>query len=125
MNLWQRIQLLFGKKRFERELDDEVRFHVEAQTEANIRAGMTPQEARRQAMLELGGIEQTKEQVREGRWGHFAETLWQDTRYGARMRQARFSLPSTRRPRRPSCCQSEERDCVSGRRRQHGDRQRG
>jgi len=76
---------LLHKQREERELDEEVRAHQQLLEDEKIRAGMDPQEARRQARLELGGVEQVKEQVREMRAGHFLETLWQDLRFGTRM----------------------------------------
>ena len=53
--------------------------------EDNLRLGMTPEEARRQAMVKLGGIESTKEAYRDQRGLPLLETLWQDVRYGARM----------------------------------------
>ncbi|HEU5179843.1 MAG TPA: ABC transporter permease [Candidatus Polarisedimenticolia bacterium] len=71
--------------RAERELDAELRFHVEVQTEANVRGGMAPDEARRQALLSLGGLEQIKEGVRDLRPGVWLETLWQDTRFAIRL----------------------------------------
>ena len=50
-----------------------------------IKQGMSSAEAQREAKMELGGVEQVKEQVREVRAGHFLETLWQDIRFGLRM----------------------------------------
>ena len=46
-------------------LDDEIRFHVEQQTEKNRRAGMAPDEARRQALIRFGGVEQVRERTRD------------------------------------------------------------
>jgi putative ABC transport system permease protein len=69
----------------ESELDAELRFHVEAQTEANLRRGMPPDEARRRALLSLGGLEQVKEGVRDLRPGVWLEMLWQDTRFALRL----------------------------------------
>ena len=69
----------------ERDLDEEVRGYAEMLAEEKIRAGMDPAAARRAALLELGGVEQVKEQVREVRVGFFLDTLWQDLRYGLRM----------------------------------------
>ena len=46
-------------------LDDEIRFHVEQQIEKNRRAGMTPDEARRQALIRFGGVEQMREATRD------------------------------------------------------------
>jgi len=79
------LKLLFRKSRLDRELDAELRFHLDAQIEENLRAGMNRKEARRQALLTLGGVEQVKEGVREIRPGFFLETLWQDIHFGARM----------------------------------------
>jgi predicted permease len=76
---------ILGKRRGDLELDDEVRGYSEMLAEENIRAGMTPDEARRTARLELSGIEQVKEQVREVRAGAWLDSLFQDLRYGARM----------------------------------------
>src|SRR5689334_10532536 len=53
-------------------------------TEAKLRQGLSPREARRNALLELGGVAQAEEKVREIRMGHFLETVWQDVRMGVR-----------------------------------------
>jgi predicted permease len=53
-------------------------------TEENIRQGLTPQEARRNALVEVGGVEQVQERVREIRMGQFIETTWRDIRFGVR-----------------------------------------
>jgi len=66
------------------EIDDELQFHLEQQTQANIAAGMTPQEARRQAVIALGGVERAKQQSHEQRPGFYLETFLQDTRYALR-----------------------------------------
>jgi putative ABC transport system permease protein len=79
------LRNLLRKSRMDRELDSELRFHLEAQTEANLRAGMTPEEARRRARLSLGGVEQVKEGVREVRPGLWLETLWRDLGFAARL----------------------------------------
>src|SRR5277367_5021550 len=75
----------FGKRRNDRELDDEVRSYVDLLTVEKMREGMNPEDARRTARIELGGIEQVKEQVRESRAGAWLDSLLQDLRYGARM----------------------------------------
>lgn len=79
------LRNLFHKQREERELDEEVRSHALLVADEKIRAGMSPQEAHRQARLELGGVEQVKEQVREMRAGHLVETLALDVRFGLRL----------------------------------------
>jgi len=75
------LRHLFRKSRFDRDLDAELRFHLDAQMEANLRAGMTREEARRQAQLTLGGVEQVKEGVREVRGVTSLEGVIQDFRY--------------------------------------------
>src|SRR5438552_5921634 len=79
--LWRN---LVRKDRVERDLDDEVRGYIELLTAEKIKSGMSANEARRQAMIETGGTEQVKQQVREVRAGAFFETLLQDLRYGLR-----------------------------------------
>src|SRR5206468_8104707 len=80
-----RLGALFNKQRKDRELDDEIESHLQMHIEDNLRLGMTPEEARRQAMIKLGGSESTKEAYRDQRGLPVMETLWQDIRYGARM----------------------------------------
>jgi predicted permease len=76
---------LFHKARLNQELDEEIRAYVEMLTDEKISRGMNEAEARRNALIEVGGIEQVKERVRDGRVGAMMQTLWQDLRYGARM----------------------------------------
>ncbi len=66
------------------EVDEELAFHLEQQTEANVAAGMTPVEARRQAAIAFGGVERAREECREERPGFWMETLVQDVRYSVR-----------------------------------------
>jgi predicted permease len=75
----------FGRQRSDRDLDAELRSFFESLTEEKIRQGLPPEEARRAARLELGGIEQVKEEVRDVRAGAWLDSLLQDLRYGARM----------------------------------------
>ena len=79
------LRNLLNRQREERELDAEIRSNELLLADEKIRAGMSPQEAHRQARIELGGIEQVKEQVREIRAGHIVETLFRDVRFGLRM----------------------------------------
>ncbi|MGA9936956.1 MAG: ABC transporter permease [Candidatus Acidiferrales bacterium] len=76
---------LFGKERRDRELADELEAHLQMQIDDNVHAGMTPEEARRQALIQLGGVEQTKEHYRDRRGLPWLETLLQDVRFGLRM----------------------------------------
>jgi putative ABC transport system permease protein len=76
---------LFRKQRRDRDLAAELESHLQMQIEDNVRAGMTPQEARRQALIRLGGIDQTKESYRDRRGLPWLESLAQDIRFGLRM----------------------------------------
>src|ERR1700683_4833179 len=79
------IRNLFLRVRVESELDLEVRSYAALVEEENMSKGMSPEEARRSARIEIGGPEQIKEEVREARMGAWIETVWQDLRSGARM----------------------------------------
>ncbi len=78
-SLWRN---LFHKARKEQELTEEIEAFLEMLVERKIKEGFDPAEARRAALIELGGREQVKEKVREASAGHHLETLWQDLRYG-------------------------------------------
>jgi putative ABC transport system permease protein len=75
----------FRKSKLESQLDSELRFHVEQQTAENIAAGMNPDEARRRALAQFGGLEYIKEETRDARGTQFLESFLQDVRYAARM----------------------------------------
>jgi putative ABC transport system permease protein len=92
--LGSRLRGLFGKRRSERELDAELRAHVDALTEENMRRGMSAEDARYAAHREFGGVEQTKELYREQRSLPFLETLLRDARFGLRslVRRPGFSI---------------------------------
>jgi putative ABC transport system permease protein len=75
---------LLKKQKLEKQLDDEVRAFVEMLTDEKVALGVHPDEARRRAIIEAGGVEQVKQSVREQRAGTGAEILWQDVRYGLR-----------------------------------------
>lgn len=84
----KRIRLLtralLRRDAVERELDDEVGLHLDLETERHRRTGMSPEDARRAALLTFGGVDRVKEEVRDS-WGvRFLETLLQDARYGLR-----------------------------------------
>jgi putative ABC transport system permease protein len=79
------LRNFFAKQNNDRELDDELRSYIDQLAEDKIRAGMKPEEARRAARIELGGVEQVKENVREIRVGAWFDSFLQDLRYGARM----------------------------------------
>ncbi len=80
------LRNLFSSRRVEADLDQEVRSHLEMLIEEDIRAGMSPKEAQHAAWIELGGIEQVKEQVREQFIGNWLHSVLSDCRYGIRQR---------------------------------------
>jgi predicted permease len=79
-----RFRAIFRREVMERELDDELRFHLERETEKNVRAGMAPDEAARRARAAFGGMERIKEDSREARGVVLVQTLGQDLRYALR-----------------------------------------
>jgi putative ABC transport system permease protein len=80
-SLWRN---LYHKEILDRELNEELRAHVDLLTDQKIREGLQPGAARRAALLDVGGIEQVKERVREVRMGRPLEDLSQDLRYALR-----------------------------------------
>jgi putative ABC transport system permease protein len=78
------LRNLFRRERVEQNLDEEIRSYLDALIDEKVAAGMPPAEARRAAAIEVGGVEQVKERVRETRAGALFETLLQDLRYGLR-----------------------------------------
>jgi putative ABC transport system permease protein len=83
-DLLYRLRAIFRRNRMEEELDAEVRAHFERQVEVNLQRGLSPPEARRQARLALGSVEEVKEECRDA-WGiSFIETTLQDIRYAVR-----------------------------------------
>ncbi len=79
-----RFEVLFSKKRVDQELDEELRYHLEREAQANVARGMSPEAARRAALLDFGGVEKTKEEVRDTRGGRGLDDLAQDVRYAFR-----------------------------------------
>ena len=75
---------LFFSRRVESDLDREVRSHLDMLTEENLRAGMTALEAERAARIELGGLDQVKDQVRDVRMGNWLRSAFSDCRFAFR-----------------------------------------
>lgn len=88
MKFWFRVRSvlrnLFRKQQVEKQLDDEIRSYVDLMTDEKVAAGIPASEARRTALVEIGGAEQVKQAVRDHRAGAGIEILWQDARYGLR-----------------------------------------
>jgi putative ABC transport system permease protein len=82
MSFWRRQH---AATQWEENLNDELRFHLEKQTALYVSAGMSPEDARRKALLEFGGLESVKEDCREHRRTFWLATLWTDLHYGLRM----------------------------------------
>jgi predicted permease len=89
MSWWSRIRswlhATMQRDRVEREMDAELRFHVESYAEDLVRNGFTREEAMRRAHLEFGGVEQTKEHCRDARGTNLVDSLMQDVRFGLRL----------------------------------------
>jgi predicted permease len=80
-----RLRAILTRRRADDDLDDEMAHHLALQTEENMKRGMSEEEAARRARIALGGVEQTKEGVREGRPLSGLETFAQDTRFALRL----------------------------------------
>jgi len=80
-----RIRALFLRDRLDQELAEELRFHLEQQIAEDIASGMNPEQARADALKNLGGIEQLKEECRDSRGVRFIQDFVQDLRYGLRL----------------------------------------
>jgi putative ABC transport system permease protein len=83
--LRDRLRALAGRERVIDDIDREMRLHVDLQTEANIAAGMSPDEARKEALRTFGNVNRIRDRAYDVKGGGFLETLAQDIRYGARV----------------------------------------
>src|SRR5450432_3158908 len=79
-----RLRSLFRREQMDRELDAELASHLEMHVADNLRGGMTPEAARRDALIKRGGVEQTKESYRDRRDVVWLENLGGDLRFGIR-----------------------------------------
>jgi putative ABC transport system permease protein len=75
---------LFNKSRVEREIDAELRFHLEQQTADYVTQGIDLKEAQRRAQMSLGGLQRVKEEVRDSHWETYIENFFRDFRYALR-----------------------------------------
>src|SRR5215212_547865 len=92
--MWRRLRALFDRSALDRELDAELRYHVERQAAEYVAGGMTREEARRAALRDFGGVTRSKERCREARGVRPVEDLRQDVLFGLRVlrRNPVFSL---------------------------------
>ncbi|MPY89197.1 MAG: hypothetical protein GEU99_14890 [Luteitalea sp.] len=81
---WRRIRSIGRRHEMESGLDEEIRFHIDQQIEKNLRAGMSLDEARRQASVKFGGMERVKESTRDEFRSALVEDSVRDFRYGIR-----------------------------------------
>src|SRR5580704_5227673 len=90
----RRLRSLVRRRAVDAEVSEELRFHIERQTDENIAAGMRPDVALRSALLELGGVEQIKEECRDMRQTQWVESSLQDARFAIRTfsKQPGFTL---------------------------------
>jgi hypothetical protein len=82
--LWLRLCGIFGARSADEDFAAELESHVGLHTEDGIRAGLSPEEARRQALIRLGGMEQTRQAYRERRGLPWLESFWRDFGYALR-----------------------------------------
>src|SRR5262245_10843834 len=83
--LKSRVRALFRRESVLWDIEEELRVHVEMETETNIKRGMSPDEARAAALKSFGNLARNTERGYDIRGGGWLETLWQDLRYGVRM----------------------------------------
>lgn len=79
------LRTLFRRRSVDRDLDEEIQFHIDKEVERHIQNGMPEADAQRKARLAFGGTAQTKEAYHDERRTRFFETLWQDLKYGLRV----------------------------------------
>ena len=79
-----RLRALFGKRAVEHDLDEEIHFHIELETEKNLRMGMDSEEARRRALVAFGGVQRTKEAHRDARGTRWIDETGADVRHALR-----------------------------------------
>ncbi|HWH57699.1 MAG TPA: ABC transporter permease [Terriglobales bacterium] len=79
--LLQRLRSSFSQSQTDQDLEMEMASHLESAIEDNLKRGMSPEEARRQALIRFGGVEQAMQQHREERGFQSLDILWQDLRY--------------------------------------------
>jgi predicted permease len=82
--LFLRLRTIFQRDRVERELAEEIQFHIDQRTELELAKGLTPEEARLEALRAMDGLELRKEQCRDARRTHYVDDLVRDLQYSWR-----------------------------------------
>src|SRR5262245_19310021 len=91
----ERLRALAFRRQDERDLDDELRFHLEMEAEEMRRTGIAPQEIRRRTVLALGGVDRTKEEVRDASGVRWLSDAWDDARFALRVLRQRPTFTLT------------------------------
>src|SRR5688500_12621781 len=84
MSALNRFRNLFRSKALQRDLDDEIQFHIDRRIARNLRAGMSPEQARTDARRRFGNVTRLSEEMREARVMTWLESLARDLQYGIR-----------------------------------------
>jgi macrolide transport system ATP-binding/permease protein len=90
--IWMKLRSAWQRRGVKREIDEELRFHLEQRTAENLAAGMAPEDAAREARKRFGNLQSVREECRETRGANFGEAILQDLRFGARMLAKRPGL---------------------------------
>src|SRR5689334_7912254 len=93
--LWSRVLGLFRRRRSDAELDEELQTNLQYDIDDNVSRGMSPVEARRQAIIRFGGLEVAKEAYRDQRGVPWLEHFFADVRYGLRLLRKRPGFAAT------------------------------
>ena len=83
--IWLKLRSLGQRRVVKEEIDEELRFHIEQRTAENMSAGMSPEEAAREARKRFGNFQTVRDECRDERGASFGEETWQDVRFGLRM----------------------------------------
>ncbi len=82
--IWSKLRSLWQRHEVKREIDEELRFHIDARTQANIAAGISPEDAAREARKRFGNWQSVREECRDTKGSSFGETTFRDVRFGLR-----------------------------------------
>jgi predicted permease len=83
-SIWTRIRSLWQRRELKREIDEELRFHIEQRTAENLAAGMSKEEAAREARRSFGNVQTVREECRERQRASFGEEAMRDVRFAFR-----------------------------------------